>query len=105
MENYLQEAMTVYGVKPLKGDDRPARLVMLEAYLDFETRALFLQSNFPETVLLSERIMIELDEHETILKLFTTGNSLDSIKDDYCFGNGDPTINPLTVTDKELSKK
>jgi len=55
--------MAVYNVKPLYGDNRPIRVVMLEAYIDFETRSLFLQSSFPDTVLLSDRIEIEKIEH------------------------------------------
>ena len=82
MEQYLQEAMTLFDVKPLEGDNRPVCMVMMDAYIDFETRDLFLQGVYPDTKLLSDKVEAEINLHEVILNKINEESQFPSYEND-----------------------
>jgi len=50
-------------------------------------------------------LQFEKDEHMEILKKICGHKDIDTYKNNYEGSNGDPTVDPLTVIEKKLSKK
>ena len=78
---------------------------MREVYLEFYSKSLVDQETDPKAVTFSSRLQHEKDEHMEILKKICGHVGLDTYKNNYDGSNGDPTVDPLTVVEKQLSKK
>lgn len=94
-------AMNLYGVKKREGDKMPARMVMLEAQNDFDSRSLMLQQLTRGALTFGDRLKIDIMEHNEILSKIIQNIPISSYKGDYTFNDGDPSIDPMTFIEKD----
>ena len=66
-DEYRDMAMKLYDVKKREGDTIPARMVMLEAQNDFDSRNLMLQQLTRGPMTYGDRLQIDIMEHNEIL--------------------------------------